>query len=275
MNKIILIENTTVLKQRIENIINSTGHSRVESYSDINFDFKKNNLVFENAKLIIINIDVFDFDVKEFMNTIRKGKQTKEIPVILVSAHPDKSLVLLAAKYGKTEILLKPFTDMKLLEKTLWNSKAPTLEKSNEDVASVKEKVQFSWNDDFKIGIEQIDDEHKLIIDHFEKLYKLMSEGKGHEYYDELLTFLVSYIDTHFSNEERYHIEIEYPDRKNHIKLHRVFTDKIRAIIEKHKESAVTNGDLISMNLFIKQWLLHHILVIDKKVANYINPDED
>ncbi len=145
---------------------------------------------------------------------------------------------------------------------------APTLE-GNADKKT--EDVKFTWRKDYTIGIEQIDKEHKLIIDHFDKLYELMKDGKGHEYYDELLTFLVSYIDTHLSNEEKYHEEINYPEKKEHLALHRVFTDKIRSIIEAKDEGNVTDGDLININLFIKKWWIHHILVEDMKVANYIH----
>ncbi len=51
-------------------------------------------------------------------------------------------------------------------------------------------ETSFSWQSDFEIGIEEIDREHKTIIDSYEKLYLFMKSGRGHEYYNEMIEFL-------------------------------------------------------------------------------------
>lgn len=270
MNKIVLLENTAVLKHRIENIINSSGHNQVDTYDFESFELKKDDVIFRDAQLVIVDTDSFKVDFDGFMGRLRAGQSRHNLPVVLVSSHVDKALVLQAARYGRVELLVKPFTDTNLLEKTLWNGPTPTLEKVQATKKIVKDQVKWSWSDEFKVGIKEIDDEHKMIVDHFEKLYTLMSEGKGHQYFEELLEFLEFYIDTHFSHEEDFHAKIQYDLIQEHKALHLTFTDKIRSIIKDKKTHTVTNTDLIHMNIFIKQWLMHHILVEDKKVANFV-----
>ncbi len=44
-----------------------------------------------------------------------------------------------------------------------------------------------------------------------------------------------------------------------HARYHLAFKEQIGKMIATHKEREVTNLDLIKFNLFIKDWLLHHI----------------
>ncbi|MCT4631583.1 MAG: bacteriohemerythrin [Firmicutes bacterium] len=128
----------------------------------------------------------------------------------------------------------------------------------------------FRLKDGYETGIERIDKEHKEIIDAFEELYNRMHRGEGHNYYDDLLEFLDKYVDEHFKNEEDLQEEIDYPDIEEHKNIHKSFRDTILSIEEKHKNKEVTNKDLIEINLMIKEWLVNHILVEDKKLAGYI-----
>ena len=96
-----------------------------------------------------------------------------------------------------------------------------------------------------------------------------MKEGKGHEYYNELLIFLDSYVNTHFSHEEVLHDELNYVDMEEHKRIHDGFRDKVKLLIKQHENSEITNLDLIEMNLFVKNWLFNHIMVEDKKFGEF------
>lgn len=129
----------------------------------------------------------------------------------------------------------------------------------------------FRLREGYEIGIESIDKEHKEMIDAFEELYNRMHKGQGHNYYNELLEFLDKYIDSHFQNEENLQEEIGYPDLEEHKKLHDSFKNTIKSIEEKHSDKEVTNRDLVEINLTIKEWLVNHILVEDKKIGEFAN----
>lgn len=61
----------------------------------------------------------------------------------------------------------------------------------------------LQWNDDYAIGVQEIDDEHRSIIERYSILYELMKDGHGHEYYGELILFLNDYVNDHFNHEEQ------------------------------------------------------------------------
>ena len=128
----------------------------------------------------------------------------------------------------------------------------------------------LKWCVDFEIGIEEIDNEHRKIIEQFEKLYSLMREGQGHEYYGELLVFLNAYIDEHFAHEEALQEKVDYPNFQMHKRIHDDFKIKINQLMDAHDPNDVKNKDLIELNLFIKDWLTNHILIEDKKLGNFV-----
>jgi hemerythrin-like metal-binding protein len=68
---------------------------------------------------------------------------------------------------------------------------------------------------------------------------------------------------SHFSTEEAYMIEFDYPESQHHKEEHHVFTIRTIAYLNR-----VINGDYqISGEIleYLKQWLARHIQVTDKK----------
>ncbi len=136
--------------------------------------------------------------------------------------------------------------------------------------ASATNDTSFSWQKDYEIGVDEIDLEHKSIIDNYEKLYHYMITGKGHDYYDEMVQFLEKYVNEHFVHEELFQKSINYDQMAEHAEHHRLFKEKVFGIIANQKEKEVTNMDLVRINLFLKDWLLHHILVEDAKIGIFL-----
>ena len=127
----------------------------------------------------------------------------------------------------------------------------------------------IEWSDDLKIGIESIDEEHRLLILEFEKLYTLMRQGKGHSFFEELLDFLEMYIEKHIVNEEEIQRIIGYDQQEEHKMVHQMFREKVNSIVEEHKGKAVTDHDLLEINRFLHNWLSNHILVEDMKIGEF------
>lgn len=127
----------------------------------------------------------------------------------------------------------------------------------------------IGWSKDYEIGINIIDEEHKEIIEEFEKLYSLMREGKGHNFYNELIAFLERYINDHFEHEEAFQDSIDYPKKEEHYQKHLEFKQKVEDLKAKYNKEMATNYELIQVNLMVKDWLLQHILVEDMKLGEY------
>ncbi len=270
MNKIILFENTEVLRFRIETILTRNEDLIVETISRNLLELSTLSNLLKDTKQLIIDIDNFEGKVDSIINEIRQTETIKKLPILLISSKPDKDLITKVAKFGNTDVLLKPFKDLELLEKVLKYKPAPLIENINVPL-KVDTNFSLKWNDGYKVGVTLIDEDHKQIFDSYEKLYLSISDGHGLEYYGEILSFLEYYISSHFEREEKFQAEIAYDLIDLHKSLHDNFKAQIKQLILEQKNIMVSNQALIRLTLFIKEWLIHHILVEDKKIELFLS----
>ena len=59
----------------------------------------------------------------------------------------------------------------------------------------------FEWSDDYKIGISEIDNQHKKLFAMAYELNKAMLERKANDILEKLLNDLMTYTQTHFQEE--------------------------------------------------------------------------
>ena len=79
---------------------------------------------------------------------------------------------------------------------------------------------------------------------------------------------LTDYINYHFSLEEEYMKELNYPDLESHIQAHRSFADKIK----KYIADQVVFDEKFAKELseYISSWLTSHVFGTDKKLEEFI-----
>ena len=203
-----------------------------------------------------------------------KGKEeTAGLPAIFMSGSADLKKLKKVIAAGGTDFLLKPFETETLINKVYKvygkTKSTPTPVKGYETCEIFDENAMLVlWTEDFEIGVEQIDVEHKSIIEKYNKLCKLILEEKGITYYQEMLDFLNDYVNSHFSHEEQLQIDLKFSKYEEHKKIHDEFREKVIEMIGTYKEKEVAKCDVISISLFIKDWLLHHILIEDQKIKD-------
>jgi hemerythrin-like metal-binding protein len=227
----------------------------------------------EDADMIIIDFDSYTSGRLEMLKRIRQTAPNRKLPILILASSVKRKMIIELASIRDIEILSKPFEDIAFLQKVMKYKRAkiayePKAETTFNDLAYQNKLIE--WNDAFKVGHEIIDREHKEIMENFAHLYKLMREGRGHEYYSDLLQFLEDYIKNHFEHEEHLLQEIEYDKIVGHKALHKQFTDKVKEIIDAHHSESVGDMELIRINLFIKKWLVHHILFEDRKIGVFM-----
>jgi hemerythrin len=132
-----------------------------------------------------------------------------------------------------------------------------------------KEQWIMVWNENLSVGVAEIDEQHKALINAVNALFEACSEGKGRKKIYETMEFLQNYVGTHFGDEEKLQRQCGYPDYISHKKLHSDFvTDFL-----KYKNQLETEGTSIVLvgkfNIFVSEWLLYHISREDKKIGEY------
>ena len=119
------------------------------------------------------------------------------------------------------------------------------------------------WNENFSIGIPDLDKEHKYLIDIINQLSESMTANHSRDTLPEIIEQLYDYIGTHHSHEEALMQKSNYPNFPNHHQEHKNFHNNI---IELHKLYAT---DLLyAKNLLntLQDWVINHICNIDREL---------
>lgn len=284
MTKIAIIISLDLLRYKVEKTLNHFGLTDIQSIGSKMVSLATKNFIYTDVQLIIIDIDSSDYDAMHVIANLKAGHKSSNIPVLALGNSTDKSLITRLKSAGCTEYITKPIDDMTFASKVLQIIRQSTgnqpLQDKNPNEATLKDinlksvtpshldDVKLKWSSAFETGIEDIDREHKTIIENYEKLYQLMKSGEGHDFYNELLNFLTNYITTHFENEEKFQQDIGYDLYEEHKKRHAFFKEKVMSFVNDKNES-VTNYDLIKLNLFVKDWLIQHIFNEDRKIGDF------
>ncbi len=127
----------------------------------------------------------------------------------------------------------------------------------------------YEMKDEYKIGVENIDEQHKKLFELADKAYMLLKDNFSIDKYDkivELLRELKEYTIFHFKSEEEYMESINYK---------RLFTQKIehdnfiKALenIDYNDLDAEQDESLVKILNFLNDWLVEHILKTDKLIV--------
>lgn len=121
----------------------------------------------------------------------------------------------------------------------------------------------IEWKEEYSVGVEEIDDQHKDLIGLILDLFNAINEKKTKEQLGEILKDLIEFADTHFSTEEKYFEEFDYENKEEHAKEHRDFAAKVIGLNEKYENNEIE----ISFELidFLEDWLLDHLIEQDQK----------
>lgn len=129
----------------------------------------------------------------------------------------------------------------------------------------------FPWDNNFKTGIEQIDEEHKQLVDILNRLAAHLA-NRSHpatlnKYFDEL----ADYASYHFRSEEgvwnRYLKGDEW--LAEHQRTHVSFVDDVLALRQEEGEKPLDDV-LQDVVTFLSKWLAFHILDNDKRMAKVV-----
>ena len=127
----------------------------------------------------------------------------------------------------------------------------------------------YEMKEEYKIGIEHIDEQHKKLFELADKAYMLLKDEFVIDKYDrivEILDELKDYTIFHFKSEEEYMESINYK---------RLFSQKIEhaKFIEALENVDYRNIDvnqdesLVKILSFLNDWLTEHILKTDKLIG--------
>ena len=127
----------------------------------------------------------------------------------------------------------------------------------------------FPWSQDYSVGIRLIDNDHKDLVDMVNSLHDQISGSDSEEQIATTLAFLARYVREHFTREEALMAQYGYPDLAAHKASHHELAAEIHAA-QKVFTSEPERLDPQKLLLFLRDWLVHHILSEDMKYVPYL-----
>jgi hemerythrin len=128
----------------------------------------------------------------------------------------------------------------------------------------------IEWRESLSIGVDEIDNQHKQLLSHFDQLLKACENGKGMEELKELLNFLDGYVIKHFKDEESIQRLRNYPGYEAHKKEHEAFITQLNALKLEISTQGAALHHIIETNHLMLKWLLHHISTVDVQLGKFL-----
>ena len=126
------------------------------------------------------------------------------------------------------------------------------------------------WSNNYSVGIKEIDDQHKELLDLVNDLFTHSSGNEREEraYFKEVIHGAVSYVKTHFATEEKLLLSMKFPGYAEHKKTHDEF---VLTIVKAVKD--FESGKRLVLEkfaYFLKDWVLSHVATMDTQYAQYV-----
>ena len=126
----------------------------------------------------------------------------------------------------------------------------------------------FQWKDEYSVGIESIDMQHKRLINLINQLQTAVDYSTGESFEREALDELVEYTVTHFRYEEDLMEEHGYPDFESHRAQHDAMVKKVTDVVASYQKNQ--HNAMKDATAYLKNWLINHINGTDKQYSQFL-----
>lgn len=121
------------------------------------------------------------------------------------------------------------------------------------------------WDARLETGHSKIDEQHKSLVEIFNRLHEAMKQGKGKGELEGILVFLKDYTVTHFAMEEALMDQHAYSGAAQHKAIHADLVRQVADLVTRF-QAGTTSLTLPVMN-FLEDWLVKHIQGEDCRMA--------
>lgn len=129
---------------------------------------------------------------------------------------------------------------------------------------------QLVWNDDYNIGVDAIDKEHRRLFNIINKLFAFGEDEKKSQWAcQEGIKFFKEHAVKHFADEEKYMMSINYEGLETHRHIHKDFRTKTLPALESELEHSDYSPEAVDHFLGVcAGWLIGHTLTEDRAITS-------
>ena len=121
----------------------------------------------------------------------------------------------------------------------------------------------ITWDKSMETGVEQIDNQHKNLIEKFNELLAAIDNGQKREKTGEVLDYLVFYADWHFQREEACMEAYGCPIAAANKEQHGYFLERFSQLQYDFYDSSMDPCMIDTTINELKDWIVNHIIGTD------------
>jgi len=125
----------------------------------------------------------------------------------------------------------------------------------------------IEWSDGLSVGIEEIDEQHKILVGLVNKMHDAIQTRQGNDVVRDVLSSLAEYTRIHFAVEESLMRILHYPVYEEHRKAHEALEKQLHELEQKMAAGSASIG--FELMHFLKLWLTKHIMEDDKSYSGF------
>ncbi|MCP5373454.1 MAG: hemerythrin family protein [Hyphomicrobiales bacterium] len=127
----------------------------------------------------------------------------------------------------------------------------------------------FQWDDAYLIGIDELDYEHRGLIDNLNELHEELLRNVDRDRVDQTLGDIHARLTAHFALEERVMRDGKYAGYATHKREHDEFLDDYVDFLFLFENNPGL-GYSVMIETYLKDWVVNHILTSDRKMSQMI-----
>lgn len=130
---------------------------------------------------------------------------------------------------------------------------------------------KYTWNNSIATGVPAIDLQHKQFFVVLFDLAEALEEGIGAKKLRKILVFLKYYGEWHFGYEEDAIACFNCPLACENKSAHKQYMEAIDSLLKEIRSTGTSEELAYSSYELLTDWLVNHIMKIDKSNADHIN----
>lgn len=124
------------------------------------------------------------------------------------------------------------------------------------------------WRDEFKIGIDEVDFEHREMIELINESYNEAKKQASSMAIMDFLGEIFEKISAHFALEEKIMRDLDYDQYEDHKEDHERLLDSIRDIMDEYMDASTMDDKKFGNHL--KEWFVTHFSTKDARMHNFL-----
>ncbi|MBN2062410.1 MAG: bacteriohemerythrin [Deltaproteobacteria bacterium] len=131
------------------------------------------------------------------------------------------------------------------------------------------------WNESLKVGVKEIDEQHKELFEYSNVLMNAIKERREQNEVEKVVSFLNEYVKNHFRDEEKIMQEHNYPFLSFQKEQHENFIKYFKKVQNELKEMKESRAYLMfRIRLLVVDWLVNHTYKEDRHFGRFLR-DKD